>query len=132
MLAYLHDFLALSVFVFVIVVVASDAVPVAVSVPVTKLEVVAFSAVRLVKAAVTALRSDEKKLDDVALVVDAFVAKRLVAVADVVTKVFEVRAVAVVVARVEVPAIANVPLALRFPCASAKKLRFSVQALPFQ
>jgi hypothetical protein len=38
----------------------------------------------------------------------------------------------VVVARVEVPRIVSFPLAIRFPLASAKKLRFSVQVVPFQ
>jgi hypothetical protein len=38
----------------------------------------------------------------------------------------------VVVASVEVPTTVNVPFVKRFPLGSAKKLRFSVHALPFQ
>ena len=62
----------------VIVVVARVTVDVAVSVPATKLEVVALVAVRLVKNPVTAVRRLAKKVDDVAFVVLLFVAKKLV------------------------------------------------------
>jgi hypothetical protein len=80
----------------VIVVVANTDVPVAVSVPVVRLEeealpsvevpevsvvIVALVAVRLVKKPDTDVRIDAKRLDEVALVVDALVAKKLVAVA---------------------------------------------------
>jgi hypothetical protein len=111
------------------VVVARVTVEVAVSVPATRLEVVALVAVRLVKNPVIEVRRLAKKVEEVALVVDALVAKKLVAVADVNTDdeplrvakvpVVELRVVIVpddtvrdemvVVARVEVPVTPNVP-----------------------
>ena len=78
---------------------------------------VALVAVSEVKNAVVAARIDAKKLVVVASVKVAFVAVRL-----------EI----VVVARVEVPDTVRVPFARRFPLASTAKLRFSVQAEPFQ
>ena len=57
------------------------------------------------------------------------------AVADALARVVcpdTVSLVADVVARVDVPTIVRVPLARRLPPASAKKLRFSVHADPFQ
>jgi hypothetical protein len=74
-----------------IVVVANVEVPVTTNV----LVVVLFVVVRLVMNAVTALRIFEKKLDEVAFVVDAFVEKKLVAVAfprtDVVNRPFDAK-----------------------------------------
>ena len=94
----------------------SDVSPVAVSleivvvarveVPVTTkvLVVVLFVVVRLVKNAVSAVKILAKRLDDVAFVVDALVAKKLVAVA------LEIVAdEIVVVARVEAPVTVSVP-----------------------
>ena len=83
---------------------------------------VALVAVSVVKIAVAALRRVAKRLEEVALVL-----RRLVIVPSV-----TVSFVIVVVARVEVPTIRSVPLARRLPLGSAKKLRFSVQADPFQ
>jgi hypothetical protein len=73
--------------------------------------------VKFVMNPVVALRRVAKKLDEVAFVITALLAVRLVIV---------------VVASVEVPTTVNFPFAKRFPCASAKKLRFSVHADPFQ
>ena len=107
--------------------------------------------------AVTALKREAKRLEDVALVVDALVAKRFVDVLFVVDALVakklvvdafvalklvivpdaDVRSVMfalviVVVASVVVPITAKRPEVVAFPCASTRKLRFSVQALPFQ
>ena len=106
----------------VTVVVAKVADVVAVSVPVTSLEVVALVAVRLVKNPVTAVKRLAKKLVLVALVVLRLVIVPVDAVSDEM----------VVVARVEVPRTARVPLARTLPEASTAKLRFSVQLEPFQ
>jgi hypothetical protein len=46
--------------------------------------------------------------------------------------VFAVRRVAVVVASVDVPSTVRRPEVVAFPCASTKKLRFSVHDDPFQ
>ena len=64
----------------VMVVVANTDVEVAVNLPVTRLDVVAFVAVRLVKKEVSAVKTDVKKFVEVAFVVEAFVAKKLVEV----------------------------------------------------
>jgi hypothetical protein len=120
----------------VMVVVAKVTVEVAVSVPATRLEVVAFVAVRLVKNPVIAVKSPVKKLVLVAFVVEALVAKKLVAVAEVVMKLVivadaEVRSeivalVIVVVAKVEVPVVERVPVRTVFP----ETERAEVEALP--
>ena len=107
--------------------VARVTVEVAVRVPATKLEVVALVAVRLVKKPVTTERRLAKKLDEVALVVDALVAKKLVAVALV-----TVRAEIVVVARFVLPRAVKLPDVVALPLPSTRKLRFSTQLDPFQ
>jgi hypothetical protein len=71
------------------------------------------------------------------LVAEKLVVKKLVLVLLVVEElvemmVFAVRSVAVVVASVDVPSTVRRPEVVAFPCASTKKLRFSVHADPFQ
>ena len=73
-----------------------------------------------------------KLLVAVALVNVAFVPVKVVIVAEADVKSAIVALEMVVVANVEVPLILSVPFASRFPVGSAKKLRFSVQAEPFQ
>jgi hypothetical protein len=118
-----------------IVVVARLAVPVAVNVPATRLVVVALVAVRLVKNPVIAVKMLAKRLDDVAFVVDALVAKSVpvvvlfvattlpavtvtidafVLLRLVMVPVAEVSEEIVVVASVEVPVTESVPVAYRF------------------
>ena len=95
----------------VTVVVARLDVPVAVNVPATRFVVVALVAVKLVKNEVTAVKSEAKKLDEVALVVEAFVAKKLVLVLLVVEALVAIKRETVVVAK------ETVPVAVRFPVA---------------
>jgi hypothetical protein len=104
---------------FVIVVVARVEVPVTVNVPFDVNEDVAvmFPLVSEENVAVIALRRVAKKLVDVAFVVELLIAEN---------------DVAVVVASVEVPTTVSFPFVLRFPCASARKFKFSVHAVPFQ
>jgi hypothetical protein len=83
--------------------------------------------VALVKVADTAVRKEAKALVLVLLVVELLVAKKLVAVAFP-----AVRAVIVVVARVEVPSTVSRPEVVALPFPSTVKLRFSVHADPFQ
>ena len=127
-----------AMFALDIVVVASVEVPVTTNCPV----VVELTVVRLVMNAVTMLTRFAKKFVDVALVVEAFVAKKLVVVLfvefrfaivpDATVRSVIVAFVIVVVARVVVPITAKRPDVVAFPCPSTTKLRFSVQAFPFQ
>jgi hypothetical protein len=79
---------ALPSVVFPVTVRVDTVVVARVEVPVTakKSVVVAFAVERLVMIVVKALRRDAKRLDDVAFVVDALVAKRLVVVLFVATR----------------------------------------------
>ncbi len=111
------------------VVVAKLEVPVAVSVPVTRLEVVAFPTIRLAIYPVRTSRTRTKRFVEVALVVEALRAMRvlLTVVLSVVrvvivpveaerTPIVEeatVRSVIVVVARVVVPSTVRVPCEVR-------------------
>jgi hypothetical protein len=99
----------------VIVVVASVAVPVAVNVPVTRLVVVALVAVKLAKNAVTPFMRLEKKLVEVAFVLNkftlvAFVVFRLEIVPEAEVRSFTVPLVIVVVAKTDVPVAVRVPV----------------------
>ena len=99
----------------------------------TALVVVEFPTIRLVMDASVATREEKNPL-----VLVELVEKRLVAVraeAEAVLRVVWLETVSietVVVASVEVPSTVNLPFVRRFPCGSAKKFRFSVQAAPFQ
>jgi hypothetical protein len=109
------------------VVEASVVRPVTVRLDEFKFVVEALLARRLVIVEVPSVAFVAVKLSKNAEKADSKVAKNEVVVAFV-----TVRVVIVVVASVEVPAIANVPEAARLPSASTANFTFSVQAPPFQ
>ena len=126
-----------------IVVVAKLDVPVTTNCPV----VVELVTVKSSMNPTIAWKKLAKRLDDVALVVEALVEKRFVEVEFVVDAFVEVNCVIVpeaevrslivplvivVVARVEVPITIERPEVVELPFASTRKLEFFVQAEPFQ